>query len=106
MRSILIDNARRASRQKREGGRVQVPLSEELLVSEARSEELMTLDDALDKLTTSDPRLGQIVECRIFGGLTIEETAEALEVSAVTVKRGWALARAWLYQELKGLEIE
>jgi RNA polymerase sigma factor (TIGR02999 family) len=105
MRSILIDNARRTARQKREGARVRVPLSDDLLVSEARSDELIALDEALEKLAASDERLGRIVECRVFGGLTIEEAAEAMDLSPATVKRGWTLARAWLYEELQGREL-
>lgn len=101
MRSILVDNARRQSRQKRGGGRRQAPLGESMLVSAERPEELLALDEALDRLDSREPRLARIVECRCFGGLTIDETAEALEVSPATVKRGWSLARTWLYRELQ-----
>jgi len=100
MRSILIDNARHHHRQKREGGRERVELSEGLLISDARSEELLALDAALERLQAADPRLGALVECRFFGGLTIEETAEALDSSPATVKRDWVAARTWLYREL------
>jgi len=100
MRSILVDNARYFSRQKRGGPQRQVPLEDHLLVSEEFSAELLTLDDALSRLTAADARLGRIVECRFFGGLTVEESAEALGVSPATVKRGWTTARAWLYQQL------
>lgn len=102
MRSILIDNARHYLRLKREGGRERVELDEGMLVSAARSEELIALDVALDKLRAADARLGALVECRFFGGLTIEETAEALGTSPATVKRDWAAARTWLYRELHG----
>jgi RNA polymerase sigma factor (TIGR02999 family) len=102
MRSILIDNARHYLRLKREGGRERVDLDEGMLVSAARSEELLALDLALDKLRTADARLGALVECRFFGGLTIEETAEALGTSPATVKRDWGAARTWLYRELHG----
>lgn len=102
MRSILIDNARHYLRLKREGGRDRVELDEGLLVSAARSEELLALDFALERLHQADARLGALVECRFFGGLTIEETAEALGTSPATVKRDWAAARTWLYRELHG----
>jgi RNA polymerase sigma factor (TIGR02999 family) len=100
MRSILIDNARHYLRQKRDGSRERVPLDDELLVSEARPEEMIALDDAISTLAAADPQLGQIVECRFYGGLTIEETAEALGVSPATVKRGWVAARARLFRAL------
>jgi RNA polymerase sigma factor (TIGR02999 family) len=100
MRSILIDNARHAQRQKREGSRDRVPLADDMLVSGARTEEMLALDDALTRLAAADATLAAIVECRFFGGLTIDETAEALAISAATVKRGWTMARAWLYREL------
>lgn len=100
MRSILVDNARHFSRQKRGGPQRQVPLEDHLLVSEEYSAELLALDDALSRLSAADERLGRIVECRFFGGLTVEESAEALGISPATVKRGWTTARAWLYQQL------
>ena len=102
MRSILVDNARYHARQKREGGRQQVPLSDDLLVSEERSDELLNLDEALTRLKTADERLGKVVECRFYGGLTVDEVAETLNVSPATVKRAWSVARAWLYRELRG----
>ena len=100
MRSILIDNARRYLRQKRGGGLSPLPLDEERLVSAERSEELLALDAALEQLDEREPGLARIVECRTFGGLTVDETADALEISPATVKRRWSLARAWLYREL------
>jgi RNA polymerase sigma factor (TIGR02999 family) len=102
MRSVLIDNARYINRLKREGRWQRVELTEGSLVSAQRSEELLALDDALTRLKTADDRLGSIVECRFFGGLSIEETAEALKLSPATVKRGWTTARAWLFHELRG----
>jgi RNA polymerase sigma factor (TIGR02999 family) len=101
MRSILVDNARWLGRRKRGRGGVPAPLEESMLVSADRSEELLALDEALSRLDEREPRLVRIVECRCFGGLTVDETAEALEVSPATVKRGWSLARAWLYRELQ-----
>lgn len=101
MRSILIDNARWHSRQKRGGGRRTANLEDTVLVSAERSEELLALDEALSQLEEREPRLAKIVECRCFGGLTIDETAEALDVSSATIKRGWSLARTWLYRALK-----
>ena len=105
MRSILIDNARWHSRQKRGGGRRPAVLEESMLVSAERSEELLALDEALSRLEEREPRLARIVECRCFGGLTVDETADALDVSSATVKRGWSLARMWLYRALKSAAI-
>ncbi len=104
MRSILVDNARRHRRQKRGGGQVSLPLNEERLVSAERCEELLALDEALTHLDEREPRLARIVECRCFGGLTTNETAEALEISSATVKRRWNLARAWLYRDMQAEE--
>jgi RNA polymerase sigma factor (TIGR02999 family) len=100
MRHILVDNARRFQRRKRVGA--EASLDGLTLVSRERSAELLALDDALDRLKARDDRLGRIVECRFFGGLTIEETAEAVGASPATVKRGWDEARARLYQDLHG----
>lgn len=102
IRSVLIDNARWHKREKRGGDRRPVPLEKARLAVDGRGAELIALNAALDALELEDERLARIVECRFFGGLTIAETAEALEVSESTVKRGWTLARAWLYRELKG----
>lgn len=100
MRCILVDNARFHGRQKRGGGAVEVELQPGFLVSEARSEELLALDEALEKLEATDGELARVVELRCFGGLTLAEVAESLGVSTATVKRRWALARAWLHREL------
>ena len=102
MRNILVDHAKHWQRVKRGGGARQVELSERMLVSEQRSAELLALDEALDALAAEEERLARIVECRFFGGLTVEETAEALAISPATVKRGWDTARAWLFQRLRG----
>jgi len=100
MRSILIDNARWQGRLKRGGGAA--PTGDvSRLASAQRSEELLALDEALGRLEEREPRLARIVECRCFGGLTVDETAEALAISPATVKRGWSLARTWLYRELQ-----
>jgi RNA polymerase sigma factor (TIGR02999 family) len=105
MRSILIDNARWQGRKKRGGGGPHAALEESSLVSAERSDELLALDEALGRLDSREPRLARIVECRCFGGLTVEETAEALAISPATVKRGWNLARAWLFRELRPASI-
>jgi RNA polymerase sigma factor (TIGR02999 family) len=101
MRRILVDYARRYRAQRRGGGQQRVTLDDDALVAE-RSESLLALDDALDRLATLNPRLGQVVECRYFAGLTEEETGEALGVTTRTVQRDWAKARAWLSLELRG----
>jgi len=101
MRSVVIDNARR-SRAVRHGGHLKRAPSEALeLVSFQRSDELLALDAALESLTEADGQLGEIVNLRIFGGLTVEELADLLGVSAPTVKRRWKLACAWLYDQLE-----
>ena len=103
MRRVLVDYARRYRALRRGGDLERVPLddAEEAALAE-RSDRLVALDDALARLTTVDQRLGQVVECRYFAGLTDEETAEALGVSLRTVERDWAKARAWLHLELRG----
>jgi RNA polymerase sigma factor (TIGR02999 family) len=102
MRSIMVDDARRQLRRKRGGARRQVDLEDDMLVTEARAEELVALDQALERLALHDPRLSRVVECRLFGGLSVAETAESLGVSPATVKRGWSVARTWLFRELDG----
>jgi RNA polymerase sigma factor (TIGR02999 family) len=102
IRNILVDHARHLHRGKRGGGWRQVELTETTIASEQKSGELLELDEALERLAAREQRLARIVECRFFGGLTVEETAEALGVAPVTVKRGWDTARAWLFQHLRG----
>jgi len=102
MRSLLIDQARRRGRRKRGGGVAPVPLVEDALAAPGRGEDLLALDAALDRLARSHERLARIVECRFFGGLTIEETAQATGLSPATVKRGWDEARLRLYEDLRG----
>lgn len=102
MRRVLVDSARSRKYQKRGGGAPVVSFDEALIVSPERSREIVALDDALTALADVDPRKSQVVELRYFGGLSVEDTAEALDVSADTVKRDWRLARAWLLRELSG----
>ena len=101
MRRILIDHARGHLREKRGGAKEVLPLNEALVFSPERSEDLVKLDDALKRLSTIDARQGQIVELRFFGGLSVEETAAFLGISPKTVKRDWAIAKAWLHGELR-----
>lgn len=100
MRNILIDYAVRRKAQKRGGDRDRVTLGAEHLGTEAHLEDLVALDQALERLAAIDARQARVVECRFFGGLTIEETAEALGISSATVSRDWAVARAWLNHAL------
>jgi len=100
MRQILINHAQSRRCLKRGRGARKVSLDEAIIVSEERSEDLLALDDALNELAKADPRKSKVVELRFFGGLSVEETAEALNVSPVTVMREWRLAKAWLYREL------
>jgi RNA polymerase sigma factor (TIGR02999 family) len=102
MRRILIDHARAHLREKRGGGIAPMPLDDALVFSPEHSEELLKLDAALGRLATLDPRQSRIVELRFFGGLSVDETAAFLGVSAKTVKRDWAVAKAWLHGEVRG----
>jgi len=104
MRRIIVDYARERRSLKRGGGALKVSLDEAALVTEKQSEELLALDEALERLGVQDPRKRQIVELRYFGGLTVEETAEFLKLSHRTVKREWRMAKAWLYRALSGEE--
>ena len=101
MRHILVNFARKRLTARRGGGGVQVSLSEAANITSAQNLDLVALDDALNALAALDPRQSQVIEMRFFGGLTIEETAEALKVSPATVRRDWSLAQAWLRRELK-----
>ena len=100
MRNIIIDNARAWHSKKRGGGNHDIPLEQISLVSVQRNSELLALDDALIKLSKQNPRMVEIVNCRFFGGLTLTETAEALNISVATIKRDWALAKVILFQKL------
>lgn len=101
MRHILVDYARSRQVAKRGGEIPVISLEEAAIVSAERAAEVVALDDALKTLAEIDPRKSKIVELRYFGGLSVEETAEVVQVSPVTVMRDWNLARAWLYRELK-----
>jgi RNA polymerase sigma-70 factor, ECF subfamily len=102
MRRILVDHARSRNYVKRGGGTRHVSLDDALIVSPERGADLVALDDALEALAAVDARKSQVVEMRFFGGLSVEETAEALHVSAETVMRDWRLAKVWLLRELDG----
>ena len=99
MRRILVDHARRHNL-KRGGGLPHVSLDEVAMVGGDRAANFVALDEAIDALAQFDPRKARIVELRFFGGLSVEETAEALSVSSVTVMRDWSTAKAWLYREM------
>jgi len=101
MRRILVDHARRHNL-KRGGGVPHVSLDEAAVVGGNRAADLVALDDAMNTLARFDPRKAQVVEMRFFGGLSVEETADVLKVSAATVMRDWNTAKAWLYRELAG----
>ena len=101
MRHILIDHARRRRFAKHGGDMQQVSLAEAEVMSPERAGELVALNDALDELAKFDSRKSRVVELRYFGGLGLEETAEVLEVSVMTVRRDWRAAKAWLYRRMK-----
>jgi RNA polymerase sigma factor (TIGR02999 family) len=103
MRQILIERARARGAAKRGGARPRVTLDERLVAGEDRSIDLLALDEALERLAQLDPEQARLVELRFFGGLTVEETAEAMNISPATVKRHWTVAKAWLTRELEGL---
>jgi RNA polymerase sigma factor (TIGR02999 family) len=100
MRRILVDHARRRNARKRGGGAWEVALDDVLTYSDNRSPMIEALDEALTNLAVLDERQAKVVEWRFFGGMTEEEIADVLGVSARTVKRDWTMARAWLYGEL------
>lgn len=100
MRRILVDHARRHGAAKRGGNQVTLTLDEQLAPAKQRALDVVALDDALNELSRMNPQHSRIVEMRFFAGLSIEEAAEALGISPATVKRDWAVARAWLYREL------
>jgi len=98
MRHILIDHARAHARDKRGGGAIQVSLDEAAVLAEDQAEHFIALDEALRSLELVDPQKSKIVELRYFGGLSIEETADVLNISPRTVRREWQRAKAWLYR--------
>jgi RNA polymerase sigma factor (TIGR02999 family) len=100
MRRILINYARDQKRLKRGGGAIQISVPEVDVVSVERSFELIALDDALNRLALIDERKSKVVELRYFGGLSVDETADVLKVSQVTVTRDWNMAKAWLAREI------
>jgi len=102
MRRVLVDHARGRRYQKRGGGAQRVTLVDGLAGTDERPHDLVALDDALEALARSNERKAQVVELRFFGGLTLEETAHVMGVSADTVDRDWKLAKAWLLRELRG----
>ncbi|HET9218297.1 MAG TPA: sigma-70 family RNA polymerase sigma factor [Terriglobia bacterium] len=101
MRRVLIEFARAGRYQKRGGGMKKTIFDDALILSPQRGQDLIALDDALQVFASSFPRQSQVVEFKFFGGLSVEETAEVLEVSPVTVMRDWQFAKAWLARELK-----
>jgi RNA polymerase sigma factor (TIGR02999 family) len=102
MRNILVSHARHRKRVKRGGGAPHVSLSEVADFPAGEADRILDLDAALDNLAALNPRHSRIVECRFFGGMTIEETATVLGVSAATTKRDWVVLRGWLQRELEG----
>ena len=101
MRQILIDHARKMSRQKRGGDKKEITFIDEIMKAEYQAEELIQIDQALDKLANYDERMAEIVEMRFFGDMNFEDIAEVINLSPRTVYRDWAVARGWLYKELK-----
>ncbi len=100
MRRILLDQARRRVAAKRGGEAVRLTIDAGFDVATCRAREIVRLDDALNELAKMDPRKAKVIEFRFFAGLTVEETAEVLQVSTETVRRDWRLGRAWLISEL------
>ena len=101
MRRVLIDYADRRCAQKRGGGTIAAPIDEALVAIDEHNDDLRALDEALHRLEAINPRQSQVVECRFFAGLNVDETAEVLGLSPATVKRDWVAARAWLNRELQ-----
>lgn len=101
MRRILVDYARRHRASKRGGDLYKLSLDEALVPSEKKDAELLVLDEALDRLAAIDSQQSRVVELRVFAGLTLEETAQALNISPRTVRREWSMAKAWLHRQMK-----
>ena len=110
MRHVFLDYAKRKKRLKRGAGATHVPLedvsvaAEESLLDEAQAEQILELDAALENMSKSNLRLARVVECRFYGGMTVEDTAEVLSISPATVKRDWVLARAKLFSEISRVD--
>lgn len=102
MRRILLDHAKEQMREKRGGGAAHIEFDETAMMSKEKSAELIALDDALNQLAKIDPLKSRIVEMRHFGGMSVEETAEELEIAPITVMRHWNLAKVWLKREISG----
>jgi RNA polymerase sigma-70 factor (ECF subfamily) len=102
MRRVLVDHARGKRAQKRGGEQCRIPLSDELCVSNRNDEDVLAIEEALEKLEDLDARQAKVVELRFYGGLTVEEVAEALGVSKRTIESDWTMVRAWLRRELSG----
>jgi len=102
MRRILVDAARARGNQRRGGDVVKISLEDAVVVAPNRRQDLVAVDEALERLQAVHPRQAEVVELRFFGGLTLEETASALDVSVDTVKRDWRFAKLWLLRELDG----
>jgi RNA polymerase sigma-70 factor (ECF subfamily) len=101
MRHVLVDYARSRKAAKRGGEYCRLSLDEAAISSQDKDADLLVLNEALDNLAAIDPQQSRVVELRVFGGLTVEDTAEALGISARTVKREWSMAKAWLHQQIK-----
>jgi RNA polymerase sigma factor (TIGR02999 family) len=104
MRQIIVDLSRNRKSQKRGGGQIRLSLDVDQLAIDQCADEMLELDEALRNLASVDPRLSHIVECRFFGGLSVEQTSEVVGVTPRTVNRDWRKARAWLFQELKNAQ--
>ena len=102
MRRVLVDHARSRNTVKRGEGVCRVTLDEEIIGASQREVDVITLDEALSNLARFDPQQSRIVELRFFAGLSIKDTSEVLKISPATVKRDWAMAKAWLYREMQG----
>jgi RNA polymerase sigma factor (TIGR02999 family) len=101
MRRVLVDYARAHNADRRAGGLKRVELQEDLVISPERLDEVTLLDDAMTRLALSNPRQAKVVELRYFGGLSVEQIAQVLEIAPRSVKRDWSLARIWLFRELR-----
>ncbi|HET7295345.1 MAG TPA: ECF-type sigma factor [Vicinamibacteria bacterium] len=102
MRRVLVDHARRRNAARRAGGAQRVTLDESLAAQDPRDVDVLALDEAFDELTAFDPERARLVELRYFGGLSLDEAAQAMNVSEATVTRQWRAARAWLFKRLSG----